>query len=362
MAYIKGALSKGVFMSKKIRQLNNEELAMFCDQMAMVLDAGISPMEGIMVMNEDTDNEEGREILDLIQEKCDEGSSFHKALATSRVFPKYALDMVEIGEKSGKLDEVMRSLAAHYRREENIAKGIKNAVTYPFIIIAMMLVVILVLVIKVLPIFNKVFTELGSEMTGFSKGLLNVGTALSKYSVIFVCIFLVLVACFLVLTKTKAGKKLKDKMFNSFIVTRILSEKIASGRFASAMAMTMSAGLDIDESLDMIAGLVDNKKMQDKIAKCKEYMAEGKTISDALGRAGIFSNTYSRMLMVGYKTGAMDKVLERIADGYEQEVDERISNAIAIIEPTLVIVLSVFICLVLMSVMLPLVGIMTSIG
>ena len=130
-------------MSKKIRQLNNEELAMFCDQMAMVLDAGISPMEGIMVMNEDTENEEGREILDLIQEKCDEGSSFHKALATSRVFPKYALDMVEIGEKSGKLDEVMRSLAAHYRREENIAKGIKNAVTYPFIIIAMMLIVIL---------------------------------------------------------------------------------------------------------------------------------------------------------------------------------------------------------------------------
>lgn len=348
--------------NNKQKMLNNVEMAMFCDQMAMILDAGISPAEGIMVMIEDTESISGNEILETIRDKCEEGASFHSALVESGVFPKYALDMVEIGEKSGNLDEVMRSLAFHYTREENIAKGIKNAVTYPFIIIGMMLVVILVLVIKVMPIFNNVFRQLGSEMTGVSKKMLDFGTVLGKSSVALITVFVALVAICVIVTKTAWGKKLRTRMFSNFVLTRGLYDKIAAGRFASGMAMAMSAGLDTEESMDMVSKLVDNKRMQAKIEKCKELMLEGKSISDALGQAGVFSNTYSRMLMVGYRTGAMDKVLEKIADGYENEVDDKMSNIISVLEPTLVIVLSVFICIILLSVMLPLVGIMTSIG
>lgn len=344
------------------KMLSNKELSLFCEQIAMILNAGISPMEGISIMLEDAVSSEGKEILTKISEKCNEGDTFHHSVEAAGVFPKYALDMIEIGEQSGKLEEVMHSLAFHYNREENISEGIKNAVTYPFLIVGMMLIVILVLVIKVLPIFNQVFIQLGSEMTGFSKGLLNFGTTVSNYSLVFVGIFALLVAAYFYFSKTKQGKKQFSVFCAKFFATKIFYEKIASGRFASGMALTMSAGLDTDESLAMVENLVDNATMEQKIQKCRTMMSEGTSFSDALVETGIFTSMYSRMVTIGYKTGSIDKVLEKIAAGYDEEVDNRISNLITVLEPTLVIILSIVVCMILLSVMMPLMGIMSSIG
>ena len=346
--------------SKKL--LNNQELSMFCDQIAMILNAGISPMEGIGIMLEDTTSVEGREILKTISEQCNLGESFHHSVEASGVFPKYALDMIEIGEQSGKLEEVMKSLAFHYNREENISKGIKSAVTYPLMIVGMMLVVILVLVIKVLPIFNDVFKQLGTEMTGLSKGMLNFGEAVGKYALVIVIVAVVLIGIIFVLTKTVSGRAKLRAFLSKFIGTRATYDKIASGRFASGMALTMSAGLDTDESLSMVCNLVNNDDMAQKVEKCKELMQKGFSFADALCNTGIFTSMYARMITVGYKTGSVDKVLEKIAVGYENEVDEKIANLISILEPTLVIILSVVVCLILLSVMLPLMGIMSQIG
>lgn len=342
--------------------LSNQEMSMFCDQIAMILNAGISPMEGVSILLEDATTNEGREILQVILDKCNEGDSFYHSLEAAGVFPKYALDMINIGEQSGKLEEVMRSLAFHYNREENIAMGIKNAVTYPLLIVGMMLVVILVLVIKVLPIFNDVFKQLGTEMAGFAKGMLNFGQAISKYALIIIVVAVVLIGVIFVLTKTETGKVMMYKFLSKFFATRALFDKIASGRVASGMALTMSAGLDTDESLSMVSRLVDNPEMHKKLENCKNRIEEGKSLSDALCETGIFSSMYSRMITVGHKTGSVDKVLEKIADGYEQEVDDKITNLISVLEPTLVIILSVVVCLILLSVMLPLMAIMSGIG
>lgn len=342
--------------------LSNKELSMFCDQIAMILNAGISPMEGVTIMLEDALSTEGKEILSVILEHCNRGESFHSSVAASGVFPKYALDMIEIGEQSGKLEDVMHALAFHYNREESIAQGIKNAVTYPFLIVAMMLIVILVLIIKVLPIFNQVFMQLGSEMTGFSKGLLNLGTTISNYSMLFVGIFLLILVAYLFFVKTKPGKNLFASFCTKFFATRHFYEKIASGRFASGMALTMSAGLDTDASLEMVQRLVDNKTMAAKIEKCRELIKDGSSFAEALVTSDIFTSMYGRMLTIGYKTGSIDKVLEKIADAYEDEVDNRINSIITVLEPTLVIILSVVVCMILLSVMLPLMGIMSSIG
>ncbi len=348
--------------NKTKKLLNNQELSMFCDQMAMIINAGISAMEGISIMLEDATTDEGREILQVILDKCNEGDTFHHSVEASGVFPKYALDMIEIGEQSGKLEEVMRALAFHYNREENVARGIKSAVTYPMLIVGMMLIVILVLVIKVLPIFNDVFKQLGTEMTGFSKGMLNFGNAVSKYALVIVIVAAVIVALFFVFTKTGKGRAKMRGFLSKFVATRGLYDKIAAGRFASGMALTMSAGLDTDESLNMVSNLVDNEDMVEKINKSKELMSTGSSFADALCSAGIFSSMYSRMISVGFRTGSVDKVLEKIAVGYDEEVDEKITNLISVLEPTLVIILSVVVCLILLSVMLPLMGVMGSIG
>ena len=352
---------------KKKKQLSNKELVMFCDHMAMVLKAGLTPAAGIDLMLNDTDSEDGRAILLPIAEKCNEGYSFNEAVETSGVFPPYALHMIEIGNASGKLEEVMESLAFHYSREESIAEGIKSAVTYPFVIIIMMLIVILTLVIKVLPIFNQVFNQLGSEMTGFSKGLLNIGKSLSRYSMIFIGVFVVLAVLFVIFTKTSKGRKAFGRFCSRFFATKHFYEKIASGRFASGMAITMSAGLDSDESLELVQKLVENDAMSEKIETCRKLM-EGteseppQSFASALANAKIFSNVYSKMVSIGYSTGSVDTVLRKIADSYDEEIDRSMNKTISILEPTLGIVVSIIVCLILLSVIMPLLGVMSGIS
>lgn len=353
--------------AEKLKTMSNKELAMFCDQMAMILKAGQTPEAGINLMLEDAASDEAKKILTPIAKMCDIGEPFHKACAESGVFPKYALDMIEIGNTSGKLDDVLESLANHYNREEAIAQSIKSAVTYPFLIICMMLIVILVLVIKVLPIFQQVFIQLGTEMTGFSKGLLNFGNTLSTYSVVFISLVIVIALLFLYFTKVPMGKKQLARFCSKCPLTKGFYNKIAAGRFASGMAIMKSAGLDTDKSLELASQLVDNEEMVAKIEQCKKLMdgdenTPGISFSESLAKTGIFSAMYSKMINIGFKSGSVDKVFKKIADSYDEEIDNSLSNTISILEPTLVIILSVVVCLILLSVIMPLMGIMSSIG
>ncbi|MDO4966744.1 MAG: type II secretion system F family protein [Lachnospiraceae bacterium] len=352
---------------KKLKTLTNKELAVFCDQMSMILKAGQTPEAGIQLMLEDAATEEAKLILNPIAETCNRGESFPEAVKNAGVFPKYAVDMIEIGNTSGKLDEVLESLANHYNREESVAQAIKSAVTYPFLIVCMMLIVILVLVIKVLPIFQQVFVQLGTEMTGFSKGLLNFGNTLTTYSVAFIVLLIVIAALFVFFMKVPAGKKLFSKFCSTFPLTKSFYDKIASGRFASGMAIMKAAGLDTDTSLDLAEQLVDNPAMVAKIKECRKLMegsedTPGISFSESLAKAGIFSAMYSKMVNIGFKSGSVDKVFKKIADSYDEEIDNSMSNMISILEPTLVIILSIVVCLILLSVIMPLMGIMSSIG
>ena len=352
---------------KKLRMMSNKELAMFCDQMAMIIKAGQTPESGISLMLEDAASEEAKLILTPIAEMCNRGESFPDAVASSGVFPKYALDMITIGNTSGKLDEVLESLANHYNREEAISQSIKSAVTYPFLIVIMMLIVILVLIMKVLPIFQQVFNQLGTEMTGFSKGLLNFGNTLTTYSAVFIGLVVILAGLFVYFTKVPSGKKAFSKVLSVFPPTRNFYEKVAAGRFASGMALMKAAGLDTDKSLDLAEQVVDNPAMVEKIKECRKLMegtddVPGISFSESLAKTGIFSAMYSKMVNIGFKSGAVDKVFKKIANSYDEEIDNSMSNMISILEPTLVIILSIVVCLILLSVIMPLMGIMSSIG
>ena len=238
----------------------------------------------------------------------------------------------------------------------------RDAVTYPFIMIAMMAAVIVVLVSRVMPIFEQVYVELGSEMTGFAASLLRLGNHLNRYSFIFVSILCILLLLYLFATRTQTGKRTTARFLNWFPLTRRFYESVACERFASGMALTLSSGMDTYSSLDMVAALVGNEKMKQKILICKEAINAGANFAEALIDADIFNHLYSQMVSVGFRSGNVDVVLKKIADRYEEDTNRKLQSIIAILEPTLVIILSVIVGLILLSVILPLMGIMTSIG
>lgn len=344
-----------------MKPLSNSELSSFCGQMALILKAGISVPEGLTILLGDADSADEQEILKKLLEDMQETASFCHALTETGVFPAYLLHMVEIGEETGTLDDVMESLQSHYEREDAVRNSIRSAVTYPMIMTGMMAVVVLVLLVKVMPVFNRVFIQLGTEMTGFSRILMQAGTAISRYSAVFIGILILLAGLIVYGTRTDAGRKQFRKLGQRIAFTRVIYEKIAACRFASGMALTLSSGLNPERSMELVSALNDDPVFREKLEMCQQKINEGKELSDALVESGMFTGVYARMASIGSRTGSMDLVMDEIARRYQDEIDTRMNNLLAVLEPTLVVLLSLIVGAILLSVMLPLMGIMSNI-
>jgi type IV pilus assembly protein PilC len=348
--------------NSKLKKLNSYEISSFCREMALLLQAGIAPGDGIDILAQDTQDASAKKIYDSISQVLHSGEKFHVALSMSEVFPDYVIHMVTIGEESGSMDTVMESLADYYDREENIESSIKSAVSYPLIMVFMMLVVVLVLITKVLPIFDQVFAQLGTSMSGFSKSLLNLGNALNTYSFVMIAILVILALCFIYFAMTESGKTNLRKLLRKFGPTKRLMQEIDTERFASGMVLTLSSGMDTYEGLSLVKKLVASDELKDKIENCRNLLLDGDSFPEALEKAKIFGSFYSQMVSVGFKSGSMDQAMKRVSERIERDTQKRIYSLISVLEPTLVIILSVIVGMILLSVILPLLGIMSTIG
>lgn len=345
-----------------MKPLSNAELASFCGQLSMILRSGISALEGLSIMREDIPSGDGRKLLDGMIDCMETGGNFHEAVEAGGCFPSYMCNMVQLGDQSGRLDDVMDSLAAYYRREDALAKSIKSAVTYPLVMLGMMVAVMLVLIVKVLPVFNQVFQQLGAGLTGVSGAVLRMGQSMSRYSIVFVIVALAVAGVCAYFIATRKGREQIRSFSTRFFGTKKLAEKIACARFASGMHLALSSGLNIDESLDTVSRLVEHPTVGAKVQTIRQMVAEGGSLSDAIVQTGMFTGVYARMVNIGVKTGATDDVMRQIAEQYDDEIEQSMASAIAKLEPTLVAVLSVAVGMILLSVMLPLMGIMSNIG
>ncbi len=343
-----------------IPAMSNMETASFCSQMAMVLKAGISAVEGLSIMLDDAKTPEEKALLHTANEKLLQTGSLYEALSATGAFPEYMVSMVRIGEQAGKLDEVMESLSDYYEKEASLAQTVKSAVTYPCIMILMMAAVILILLTKVMPVFNQVFQQLGTQMTGISKGILIVGVFLDRHWLLVAGVIAALVLLAFYFMKAKSGKEAFLKFAGKFTGSRMLSDEIAAYRFANGMALTLSSGLTPEECLGLTADLIQDDRFQQKVSACRQRVSEGEDLCGCLLSCGIFSGIYTRMASIASRTGVMDEVMKKIAGQYEEEIDTRIAGILAAVEPTLVVVLSVVVGAILLSVMLPLVSIMSA--
>lgn len=341
-------------MSKAKKMMTQSEISVFCQQVSMIISAGLPTYYGILILRDETKDERTKELLNQIYEPMEGGATLHEALKATGVFPSYMVHMVQLGEETGRLEEVLASLSVYYEREAEIRSGIRHAITYPLIMTFLMIAVIFVMILKVVPVFKQVYEQLGTELSGSALTLMKISDVLNKYLIVFVVIFVVAVAIALILYRTNLGKVL--------LAGQGLSMTIASSRFANCMHLALASGLDSDYGMDLANELVNNPHMQERIRKCKEHINNGEGLSRSLTMSGIFSEIYSSWLAVGYKTGTMDEIMKRISDAYEDETNTRIQRFASILEPSLIIILCFFIGIILISFLLPLLGIVSSIG
>ena len=190
---------------------------------------------------------------------------------------------------------------------------------------------------------------------------MGIGNAINRYSIVFVFILVVIAALILFGTRTAGGKQMSRNIGYKFRFTRVIYEEIAACRFASGMALTLSSGLNPERSMELVSALNDDVHFQKKIDACQSLIDEGQDLAEALHGTGILTGMYARMASIGAKTGSMDQVMDNIAGLYQDDIDTRMNNSLAVLEPTLVIALSLIVGVILLSVMLPLMGIMSSI-
>ena len=341
-------------MSFKKKILSESEISAFCQQVGMVVKAGLPTYYGISILRDEAHDDFTRDFLDKIYEPMEKGVTLGTALAETDAFPEYMVDMIRLGEETGRLEEVLDSLSIYYEREADIKASIRHAVTYPLIMTIMMLVVILVIITQVVPVFSQIYEQLGSGLTGTALMLMNVSNFLNRNMLRCVIGVIVIAVAGFAFFRTPTGK--------TFFQGRSLSMSIAASRFANCLYLALSSGLDTDRSLEMAEKLIDNPHMLRRIQHCKKHIRSGEPFIKSLLLSGIFSRVYSSMMTIGFKTGSMDDIMHRISIAYEQECDEKLRHFISILEPTLIVILSFFIGLILISFLLPLLGIMSSIG
>jgi type IV pilus assembly protein PilC len=329
----------------------------------MLLQAGITLSDGMLMLLDDEADEDGKMVLQSLLEPLETGKPLSSALQQSGYFPRYMVSMAETGEKTGRLSETFAALAAHYDRQERLAISIKNATLYPAILLVMMTAVILILIIYVLPIFNDVFGRLGNRMSPLATGFIQFGRLIGNGATVFAVIFgigLLIAAVLAVIPTLRKG--VSDAIKNK-LGGRGLYGDITSSRFVSAVALSLASGLDNEEAVIMASGISGGIQSIDvKNALCIEKLRSGSTLSEAMRDAGIISARDSRMFSLGIRSGMADSAIAEIAKRKDRNTQDRIEGIVARIEPTLVIITSVIVGIILLSVMLPLMGIMTSIG
>ncbi len=340
-------------------KLTARELANFCGQMGMLLHSGISTTEGLHILCDESKTDADREILEPLIRSIEETGLLSQALEEAGCFPKSMTAYVKTGEETGCLDEIMESLSLHYEQEQAISQQIRSAVTYPLIMLGMMAVVILVLLIKVLPVFQQVFAQMGMEMNGISHGLLNAGNVISRYSVIFLILAAVLIGCILFFSLTEKGRLSLSRLVTHLPVFREIPAAMDYSRLTQGLSLGLKSGLSPETTLELTRALLTQPEVLDRLEKTSMLLGEGEAFSRVLTESGLFSGMEGRLINVSFYSGTSDETFRKLSQDYTEKSLGLISQAVSVVEPTIVILLSLLVGLVLLSVMMPLLGILS---
>lgn len=335
------------------RKLKSAYISGLCGELYDTVSSGISINDGIYMLMSDGKNDP---VLKKLFDETSKGHTFTSAIKKTNSFPDYMEEMIRIGEQTGRLDSVLRELSLYYARQNDISQNIKNAVAFPLILLVILIIIVVVLLTQVLPIFNDVFRQLGVSMSGVAVTLMNIGNVIRTYAIWIIAFAALAALVGFVLYKIPGTHNMILNMFKG----RKLKRKMSSSVFASAMSMTISSGMDIDESLEMSKKLCD-KNIKKKIDACKEIMKSGVSFDKAVQKSDILDPISSRRLTISFHTGRTDEAMKRIADEYTQQVNTAIDEKISRVEPALVVTMSVLVGFVLFSVMLPMLSVITAV-
>lgn len=346
---------------KKNEHLSNDRLARFFLELSLLVHAGVTAADGVSLLNDQSGAEEP--FLQTAVRALDSGEPLSQSLRQAGGFPEYALGLISVGERTGRMEEALRALSTYYDGCGRLSCRLRSALLYPALMALLMLVVIGVLLIRVLPVFDQVFASLGGGLSGAAGVLLRLGQALDG-ALPLLCVLLAAAALFL--TAFAVSEAFRERVLQAWCRRRGergLCRKLADARFAQALAMCLRSGLDTASAVET-AGSLDagNAAATERVRRCLEALHGGTDLAAALEQTELLPAAECRMLALGFRGGVGDTVMEEIAARMGEDTEQRIDALVGRVEPALVIGASVVVGAILLSVMLPMMNIMAALG
>lgn len=321
-------------------KIDTRDLVIFTRQFATMIDSGLPLVQCLDILSSQQEKPAFKQILLKVKESVESGSTFADALAKHpKAFDELFVNLVAAGEIGGILDTILNRLAAYIEKAMKLKKQIKGAMVYPVTIMSIAVIVVGVILVFVIPTFAKMFADFGGDLPAPTKFVIGLSNFLLKYIIVIIAAIFAAIWGFKKFYSTPVGRKKVDAFALKAPVAGPLIRKVAVAKFTRTLGTMVSSGVPIMDGLEIVAKTAGNKVIEEAIYGVRQAISEGKTMSEPLQASGIFPPMVVQMISVGEATGAMDAMLNKIADFYDDEVDDAVSAMTAMMEPMLMVFL-----------------------
>lgn len=342
-------------------RVKDKDIVVFTRQFATMIDAGLPLVQGLDILSTQVESKNLARTLTAIKADVESGATFADALRKHpKVFSELYVNMVAAGEAGGILDTILNRLAAYIEKAMKLKKKVKGAMIYPAVVTSIAVLVITVIMIVVVPTFSKMFTQLGGTLPLPTLMVIKISNFLAGIGGLLVFGLIVGIVVFIVqVRRTEKGKRVIDAILLKLPIFGILIKKVSVAKFTRTLGTLISSGVPILDGLDITAKTSGNKVVEYAIVDVKKGVSEGKTLGEPLSKTKVFPPMVTHMIAVGESTGALDTMLSKIADFYDDEVDNAVSNLTAMMEPMLMVFLGSSVGFIVIAMYLPIFKLIT---
>jgi len=348
------------FLKQKVKQ---RSVAIFTRQLATMIDAGLPLVQSLEVLSSQQETIVFKNVIRGIREDVEAGSTFAGALKKHPLtFNELYTNLVVAGEEGGILDNILNRLASYIEKSEALKKKVKSALIYPATIVTVAVAVVIILMMFVIPVFETMFQSAGQTLPLPTVVVLTISKLIKRYIVIFIPALIVFVFLFKKYYQTQNGRAVVDRLLLKVPVFGPLLKKVAVARFSRTLGTLVSSGVPILDGLSIVSRTSGNRTIETAIMNARASIREGETIAEPLSRSALFPPMVIQMIAVGESTGALDSMLSKIAEFYEDEVDVAVGNLTSLHEPLLMVFLGVVIGGVVIAMYLPIFNMASAVG
>ncbi|MFH0918216.1 MAG: type II secretion system F family protein, partial [Candidatus Omnitrophota bacterium] len=338
----------------KDKKIKLDDLVVFSRQLATMIDAGIPLVNALGILAEQIENVNLRGVVGQVREDIEGGTSFCDALAKHPlIFSDLFVNMVKAGEASGMLNEILDRLATFMEKQAALNRKIISSLVYPAVVVSMAIIITAVLLIKVVPTFKGIFDSLGGTLPLPTQVLIFISDLLRKYFLFLMILLGVSAFLFKRILKTEKGRYRFDRFTLKVPVFGTLLRKLAVAKFSRTFSTLVKSGVAVLSALDIVSKTSGNKVVEEAVVNCSKSVRNGEPISRPLAKSGVFPPMVTRMISVGEQTGQLEKMLSKIADFYDDQVDAAAGALTSLIEPLVIAFLGIVIGGIVIALFLP---------